>query len=87
MYTHLEEKFDPIEAEIYHMKKMRNEGAPLKKQARMLSRGRITLPREVCLTMGVRPGDKLEFETDGDSFLIRPLKLQRSRRNSWIRSR
>ncbi len=68
------------------MNKVRNEGAPLKRQARMTSGGRITLPREVCLEMGVGPGDKLEFETDGDSFFIRPVKRRGSRRNPQIRS-
>ena len=32
----------------------------------MFSRGRITLPREVCHVMGVGPRDKLEFEIGGD---------------------
>jgi AbrB family looped-hinge helix DNA binding protein len=58
------------------MKKMRNENAPLKKQARMFSRGRITVPHEVRLRMGLRPGDMLEFETDGDSRVRRPLNLR-----------
>ncbi len=64
------------------MKKMRNEGKPLKVQARMMTRGRITLPREVRLDMGVGPGDLVEFEADGDSSFIRPVKPRSSRRNS-----
>ena len=86
MYTQLEDKSDPIEAEIYHMKKMRNEGAPIKVQAQMTTRGRITLPREVRLHMGVGPGDLVEFETDGQSFFIRATKSHRPRRNSSLRS-
>ena|SRR6266853_801604 len=86
MHTHFEKRFDPMEAEIYHMKKMRNESPPSKRQARMFSRGRITLPREVCLNMGLGSGDKLEFETDGDGFLIRPVKPRSSTRSSTIRS-
>jgi AbrB family looped-hinge helix DNA binding protein len=69
------------------MKKMRNEGAPLKVQARITSRGRVTLPREVRLHMGVGPGDMVEFETDGDNFFIRPVKPYGSRRSSPTRSR
>jgi hypothetical protein len=68
------------------MKKMRNESQPLKVQARMFSRERITLSRGVCLHTGVRTGNELEFETEGDSFLIRPTKPHGSRENSAIRS-
>lgn len=68
------------------MEKMRNAGAPLKKQARVFSRGRITVPREVRLRMGLRPGDTLEFETDGDHFFMRRVKPRNSRRDSSLRS-
>ena len=54
------------------MKKTRNEGEPLKVQARMTSRGRITLPREVRLHLGVGPGDMVEFETGRGQFLYPP---------------
>ena len=64
------------------MKKMRNEGAPLKVQARMTTRGRVTLPPEVRLHLGVGPGDTVEFESDGDNFFIRPVKPHGSRRSS-----
>jgi bifunctional DNA-binding transcriptional regulator/antitoxin component of YhaV-PrlF toxin-antitoxin module len=52
----------------------------------MFSRGRITLPREVCREMGVGPGDVLEFETDGDGCLVRAVNPRGSRRDSSLRS-
>jgi AbrB family looped-hinge helix DNA binding protein len=68
------------------MRKMRNESTPLKKQARIFSRGRITVPREVRLRMGLRQGDTLEFETNGDHFFMRLAKPRNSRRDSPLRS-
>jgi hypothetical protein len=35
---------------------------PMRWQARMFSRGRLTVPRDLLRRMGARPGDKLEFE-------------------------
>jgi AbrB family looped-hinge helix DNA binding protein len=36
----------------------------LKKQARITSKGQITVPHEIRRALGVRPGDKLLFEKD-----------------------
>lgn len=72
---------------MYHMKKTRNVGERFKVQARVTSRGRITLPREVCLHLGVGPGDMVEFEMDGDNFFIRRVKSRGSRKISPTRSR
>jgi AbrB family looped-hinge helix DNA binding protein len=68
------------------MKKMRSESAPLKMQARIFSRGRITVPRKVRLRMGLRPGDTLEFETKGGRVFMRRVKPHRQRRDSSLRS-
>lgn len=40
-------------------------------QAKMTSKGRITVPREVRLLMGVRPGDRLLFERDAKGIRVR----------------
>jgi AbrB family looped-hinge helix DNA binding protein len=40
-------------------------------QARMTSKGRITVPREIRLLMGVRPGDHLLFESDAKGIRLR----------------
>jgi AbrB family looped-hinge helix DNA binding protein len=48
----------------------------LKKQARITSKGQITVPFEVRRAMGVRAGDKLEFEKDGADFRVRPVRTE-----------
>jgi len=48
----------------------------LKKQARITSKGQITVPSEVRRAMGVRAGDKLEFEKDGAGFRVRPVRTE-----------
>lgn len=50
--------------------------ASLKKQARITSKGQITVPSEVRRAMGVRAGDKLEFEKDGAGFRVRPVRTE-----------
>ncbi len=46
----------------------------LKKQARITSKGQITVPHEIRRALGVRPGDKLLFEKDGGDVRVRPLR-------------
>jgi len=48
----------------------------VKKQARITSKGQITVPYEVRRALGVRAGDKLEFEKDGASFRVRPVRTE-----------
>ena len=48
----------------------------MKRQARITSKGQITVPYEVRRAMGVRPGDKLEFEKDGADFRVRPVRTE-----------
>ena len=50
--------------------------ASLKRQARITSKGQITVPSEVRRAMGVRAGDKLEFEKDGAGFRVRPVRTE-----------
>ncbi len=44
------------------------------KQAKITSKGQITVPRAVRRSLGVRTGDRLLFEKDGQSFRIRPVR-------------
>jgi AbrB family looped-hinge helix DNA binding protein len=46
----------------------------MKMQAKITSKGRITVRVKVRRAPGVRAGDKLLFEQDGDDFHIRPVK-------------
>lgn len=48
----------------------------MKRQARLTSKGQITVPREVRRKLGVRAGDRLEFEEDGADFRVRPVRTE-----------
>jgi AbrB family looped-hinge helix DNA binding protein len=43
-------------------------------QAKVTSKGQITVPREFRLLMGVRPGDRLLFESDAKGIRVRPVR-------------
>lgn len=46
----------------------------MQKQARITTKGQITVPREVRRVLGVRAGDKLLFESDGKEVRVRPVR-------------
>ena len=46
----------------------------MEKQARITSKGQITVPREVRRMLGVRPGDHLLFESDEKGIRVRPVR-------------
>ena len=48
----------------------------MKKQARITSKGQITVPHEIRRALGVRPGDKLLFEKEGSSVRVRPARTK-----------
>jgi AbrB family looped-hinge helix DNA binding protein len=48
----------------------------VKKQARITSKGQITVPHEIRRALGVRPGDKLLFEKDGAGVRVRPIRTR-----------
>ena len=57
--------------------KVRNLGGEaLEKQARITSKGQITVPREVRRVLGVRPGDRLLFEGDENGVRVRPVRTK-----------
>ena len=61
-------------------------GRLLEKQARITSKGQITVPREVRRVLGVRPGDRLLFESDENGVRVRPaVSMARSITGVWIR--
>ena len=46
----------------------------MQKQAKITSKGKITLPREVRRILGVRTGDRLLFESDAKGVRVRPIR-------------
>ncbi|PYU13346.1 MAG: hypothetical protein DMG29_12075 [Acidobacteria bacterium] len=48
----------------------------MKKQARITSKGQITVPQEILRALGVRPGDKLLFEKDDAGVRVRAVRTK-----------
>jgi AbrB family looped-hinge helix DNA binding protein len=48
----------------------------LERQAKITSKGQITVPREVRRMLGVRPGDRLLFESDDKGVRVRPVRTK-----------
>ena len=48
----------------------------MEKQATITSKGQITVPREVRRVLGVRPGDRLLFESDATAVRVRPVRTK-----------
>ncbi len=48
----------------------------MQKQARITSKGQITVPRDIRRTLGVRAGDRLLFESDSPGVRVRPLRAK-----------
>ena len=46
----------------------------MQKQARVTSKGQITLPRDIRRALGVRQGDSLVFESDDTGVRVRPIR-------------
>jgi len=46
------------------------------KQARITSKGQITVPIEIRQMLGVKPGDRLVFESDGKGIRVRPVRTK-----------
>ena len=46
----------------------------MQKQARITSKGQITVPRDIRRVLGVKAGDRLLFESDGSGVHVRPVR-------------
>lgn len=45
----------------------------MRKIAKITSKGQITVPHEIRRALGVRAGDRLEFEKEGNAVRVRPV--------------
>jgi len=48
----------------------------MQKQAKLTSKGQITIPQEVRRLLGVQAGDRLLFESDAEGIRVRPLRTR-----------
>lgn len=48
----------------------------MKKQAKVTSKGQVTVPREIRRKLGVRPGDRLLFEDDGEGVRVTAVRKE-----------
>lgn len=46
----------------------------MKTEAKLTSKGQITVPKEIRSALGVKAGDKLVFEGKNDKISVRPLR-------------
>ena len=46
----------------------------MQKEAKITSKGQITLPKDVRQALGVKPGDKVVFERNGEEMSVRPVR-------------
>lgn len=48
----------------------------MQKEARITSKGQITVPIEIRQVLGVKSGDRLVFESDGKGIRVRPVRTK-----------
>ena len=48
----------------------------MERQAKITSKGQITVPLDIRRLMGVGPGDRLLFEQDADGVRVRPVRSE-----------
>ena len=53
---------------------MKREAKGMKRQAKLTSKGQITVPRDIRRRLGVRAGDKLEFEDKGNGVRVKAVR-------------
>ena len=54
--------------------KVRKWGTAMKRRAKLTSKGQITVPRDIRRRLGVRAGDKLEFEDKGEVVQVKAVR-------------
>jgi len=48
----------------------------MQREAKITSKGQITVPREIRHALGVKTGDKLVFEQNGKDVSVRPVRAK-----------
>ena len=48
----------------------------MQREAKITSKGQITVPQEIRRLLGVRPGDRLLFESDGKGVHVQPVRTE-----------
>jgi AbrB family looped-hinge helix DNA binding protein len=48
----------------------------MQRQARVTSKGQITIPHEIRRVLGVQPGDTVEFESNEAGVQVRPVRKE-----------
>ena len=48
----------------------------MQRQAKITSKGQITVPHDVRRVLGVQSGDKLVFESDKEGIRVRPVRMK-----------
>jgi AbrB family looped-hinge helix DNA binding protein len=48
----------------------------MQREARITSKGQITVPKAVRNALGLKPGDKVVFEQEGEEICVRPVRAQ-----------
>jgi AbrB family looped-hinge helix DNA binding protein len=48
----------------------------VQRQAKITSKGQITVPHDVRRVLGVQSGDKLVFESDKEGIRVRPVRMK-----------
>lgn len=48
----------------------------MNQQAKITSKGQITVPLRVRNVLGVKAGDKIAFDLDGDEVIVRPVRTR-----------
>lgn len=46
-------------------------------QAKITSKGQITVPKRIRTSLGVKPGDSIVFEESGKDVVVRPVRNKR----------
>jgi len=48
----------------------------MQREARVTSKGQVTVPRQIRQLLGVQPGDRLRFEADATGVRLQPIRAE-----------